>query len=183
MLLFFALWINIFSVFNSQLSIVNTQLTTLSPSGLSAHPQLVSITTMDIDSQNKNIKLYIRICIEELEIILHHKYNIDGWIGTSAEHRDSRKLLEEYVNERFTISVNNDEKMLLTTDSIAIDDVMMCFYMRGAAKQTIIQIEVNNRLLTDFFEKQMNLVLIGIAGRTDQGYVLNRQNSTIMLSL
>ena len=166
MLLFFALWINIFS-----------------PSGLSSHPPLVSITTMDIDAQKRNIELYIRICTEDLEMILHHKYNVEGWIGTPAEHRDSRRLLEEYVNERFTVTVNNSEKITLTTDSMTIDNTMMCFYMRGASKQTIKQIEVNNRLLTDFFAKQKNLVLVGIAGRGDKGYNLNRNNSTIMLSL
>ena len=175
MILFFALWINIGSVLNSQFSILNSQLL--------AHPPLVSITTMDVDAQKGNIALYIRICTEDLEMILHGKYNIEGWIGTPAEHRDSRRLLEMYVNERFTITVNESEKLVLSTDSMAIDNDMMCFYMNGISNQTIRQIEVNNRLLTDFFSRQRNLVLIGITGRSDKGYVLNRKNSTIMLSL
>jgi len=138
---------------------------------------------MDVDAEAGNIDLYIRICTEDLEMILHNKYNVDGWIGTPAEHHDSRKLLMKYVNERFTITVNNNEKIALLTDSMAIDNDMMFFYMKGISKQAIKQIEVNNRLLTDFFSNQRNLVLIGITGRSDKGYVLNRNNSTIMLSL
>ena len=175
MFLFLTVWISIGSIINCQLSTLNSQ--------LYSHPVYVSTTTMDIDAQKRNIDIFIRIFTDDLEIILHHKYDVDGWLGTPAEHSDSRRLLKEYVNERFSIAVNNGEKIVLSTDSISIDNDMMCFFMKGVSKQTIKQIEVNNRLLTDFFEKQSNLVLIGITGQGDKGYILNRKNSTIMLSL
>ena len=165
MLLFLTVWLNFCSIF--------------------IHPTYFSITNMDIDAQRGSIVMDIRIFADDLETILHNKYNVEGWIGTSAEHRDGRRLLMEYVNERFSVTVNNGEKMELVTDSMIISkdvEPMMCFYMKGDVQRSIRQMEIDNRLLTDFFAKQNNLVIIGV-GRKEMGHKLNRKNHIIELSL
>ena len=143
------------------------------------HPMYVSITNMDIDSQKGNVILSIRIFTDDLETILHNKYNVDGWIGTPKEHRDSRQLLREYIHERFSIAVNNGKKIDLQTDSISIVEDCMWFYMKGTVQQTIRQVEIDNRLLTDFFAKQKNLMIIN----NKIGRELNRKTHKIELSL
>jgi hypothetical protein len=137
---------------------------------------------MDIDVQKGCITLSIRIFSEDLETILHNKYNVDGWIGTPNEHRDGRRLLREYVDERFSIAVNGGEKLVLATDSMAIIEDAMWFYMKGTANKVIRNVEINNSLLTDFFAKQTNLVIVGI-GRNEKGYKLDRKTRKIELSL
>ena len=164
MLLFFTFWINFCCTFF-------------------AHPSYVSVTNMDIDRQRGNIELSIRMFTDDLETILHNKYNVDGWIGTPAEHRDGRRLLREYVNERFSLLVNNGEKIDLITDSMTINDDSMWFYMRGATNQTIRRIEIDNRLLTDFFSSQTNMVIVGIIGNEVKYYKLDRKKFKIELSL
>jgi len=134
---------------------------------------------MDIDSQKGNVILSIRIFTDDLETILHNKYNVDGWIGTPKEHRDSRQLLREYIHERFSIAVNNGKKIDLQTDSISIVEDCMWFYMKGTVQQTIRQVEIDNRLLTDFFAKQKNLMIIN----NKIGRELNRKTHKIELSL
>ena len=168
MLLFFTVWLNICGL-------------------LFAHPTYTSVTVMDVDAQKGVVVFNIRIFVDDLETILHNKYDVDGWIGTPKEHRDSRRLLKEYVNERFSITVNNGEKLDLVTDSMTIsneEEPMMWFYMKGAANQSIRSIEVENRLLTDFFANQKNLVIIS-TGRNERekGYDLNRRNYKFELSL
>ena len=142
------------------------------------HPVYVSMTNMDVDANKGNIILSIRIFTDDLETVLHHKYNVDGWIGTPKEHREGRRLLKEYVNERFSIMVNNSEKIDLQTDSVTIMDDTMWFYMNGNAQKTIRHIEINNRLLTDFFSNQTNLVIIN----NKTGKKLNRKNYKLELS-
>jgi len=152
---------------------------------LFAHPLYVSVTDVDIDAQRGNIMLSIRIYADDLETILHNKYNVDGWIGTAGEHRDSRRLLVEYVNERFSITVNNGERIDLVTDSMIItkeEEAMMWFYMKGVAKQPIRRIEIDNRLLTDFFSNQTNLLYIS-AGKNEKWEKLNRKKHKIEFSL
>ena len=146
------------------------------------HPMYVSMTNMDVDAQNGSIVLQISIFTEDMETILHNKYNVDGWMGTQNEHRDGKRLLREYVNERFSIAVNNDEKIDLVTDSMTIMGDMMWFYMKGKAKQTIRRMEIDNRLLTDFFSKQNNLMIIS-TGRDEIGRKLDRKNFKFELSL
>jgi hypothetical protein len=150
--------------------------------GVIMHPLYVSMTNMDVDAQNGSIVLQIRIFTEDLETILHNKYNVDGWMGTQNEHRDGRRLLREYVNERFSMAVNDGEKIDLATDSMTIVEDMMWFYMKGKAKQTIRRMEIDNRLLTDFFSKQNNLVIIS-TGRDEIGRKLDRKNFMFELSL
>ena len=164
MSIFLTVWLNICSMFF-------------------VHPVYVSMTTIDIDTQNGNITLSIKMFNDELETVLHNKYNVHSIMGTPGEHGDSRRLLKEYVNERFSIKVNNGEKIALVTDSMTIIEDAMWFYMKNADKQAIKHVEIDNRLLTDFFSEQKNLVLIGITGKKDKGHILNRKNSTIILSL
>jgi len=137
---------------------------------------------MDVDAQRRSIVLTISIFTDDLETVLHNKYNIDGWIGTPSEHRDSRRRLGEYVNERFSIVVNGSEKIDLVTDSMTIIEDCMWFYIKGIAKQTIRRMEIDNRLLTDFFEKQNNLVIIN-TGKNEIGRRLDRKKFKFELSL
>ena len=168
MVVFFTVWLNIFNV-------------------LFAHPSYVSITNMDVDAQSGSIVLQISIFIDDLETILHNKYNVDGWIGTPLEHPDSRRLLKDYVNERFSITVNNGDKLDLVTDSMTIsqeEEAMMWFHMKGVAKQSIQRMEIDNRLLTDFFSNQKNIVIISTGqNEREKGFDLNRRNFKIELSL
>ena len=164
MFLFLTVWLNFCSTF-----IVH-------------HPMYVSMTNMDIDAKKGSIILSIRIFTDELETVLHNKYNVDGWIGTPGEHRDSRRLLNEYVNERFSILVNKGEKISLTTDSITVVDDTMWFYMKGTVRNNIRHVEIDNRILTDFFEKQENLIII-CTGQKEKWDKLNRKKHKIELSL
>ena len=167
MALIFTVWLNLFGV-------------------LFAHPMYVSMTDLDIDAQRRSIFLSIWVFTDDLETVLHNKYNVDGWIGTPNEHRDSRRLLKEYVNERFSVAVNNGEKIELVTDSITVtkeDGSKTWFYMKGVAQQSIRRIEVENRLLTDFFAKQDNLVIISVDRIEKKWEKLNRRNYKIDLSL
>jgi hypothetical protein len=78
--------------------------------------------------------------------------------------------------------VNEGEKINLVTDSITIVEDMMWFYMKGTARQGIDRMEIDNRLLTDFFSSQNNIVIVH-TGRDETGRVLNRQNHKMELSL
>lgn len=149
---------------------------------MSAHPLYVSITNMDIDAPVGRVTLSIRIFTDDLETILHNKYYVDGWIGTSNEHRDGRRLLKAYLDERFSIAVNDGDPLVLATDSMVIREDAMWFYLNGAANAAIRKVTIINRLLTDFFAKQTNLVIVG-TGRSEKGYKTDRKNGRIELSL
>ena len=148
------------------------------------HHAHVSITDMEIDAKKGSIEMSVRIYTVDLERVLHDKYNIHGWMGTASEHPDSRRLLVEYLNERFSIVVNNGEKISLVTDSINIAEDMLWFYVRGAARQEIKHVEINNRLMTDFFSTQRNMMIIG-TGRNeeDKTFMLGRNNFKVEFTL
>lgn len=162
MTLFFAFWINFCSV--------------------SFHPLYVSITNLDVDAQEKSIAGSLRIFTEDLETVLHNKYSVHAWLGTSSEHAEGRRLLVEYVNERFSISVNRNEKLNVSVDSMKIIEDAMWFYIKAVSSQPIHFVEIENRILTDFFERQTNLVIIGIEGK-EKGFKLDRKKHKIELSL
>ena len=149
------------------------------------HPVYVSMTNMDVDTQKGDIEVSIRIFTDDLETVLHNKYNVHSWIGTESEHVDSRRLLIQYVNERFKIVVNNsDEPVSLVTDSITIVGDMLWFNMSGSARQAIAAMEINNRLLTDFFPSQKNLMIVGTGeNEREKGFNLDRRNYKVELSL
>ncbi len=147
-----------------------------------SHPVFVSVTNMDIDAQKKEISMSLSIFTEDMEVVLHNKYNIDGWIGTAQENPQCRELIKQYMNERFVLQVNRNEKLELKTDSIVVRDDAVWIYTKGYSSQFIRSVEIDNRILTDFFSSQTNLVIIN-TGRTEKGYKLSRQKSKIELSL
>ena len=166
MVLFLAVWFNLCSIFTPNF-----------------HPMYVSMTDMDIDAKSGSITLKMRMFTEDLETILHNKYNVHSWIGTPGEHQDSRRLLKEYVNERFSITVNNGEKFDLVTDSVTVIEDMMWFYMKGTAQKSIKRVEIDNRLLTDFFSSQNNLMIISVGGKEKKWDKLDRKKYHIELML
>jgi hypothetical protein len=137
---------------------------------------------MDIDAKGKSIALSLKVFADDMETVLHNKYGIDGWIGSSREHRDARRLIGKYLNERLTIDINRRERMSLQTDSMIVNEEALWIYMKGSAFETIHYVEINHRVLTDFFRTQTNLVIIG-TGKREEGYKLNREKYKIELLL
>jgi hypothetical protein len=137
---------------------------------------------MDIDAPQKSIVMSLSLFTDDLETVLHNKYGIDGWIGTDKEHQQSRKLIREYIDERLVIKVNHTEKLTLLTDSMAIIENALWFYMKAVSSQEIHHIEMDNRVLTDFFSTQTNLVIIN-TGSKEKGYQLDKRKHIIELSL
>ncbi len=162
MTLFLVVWINFCSIF--------------------AHPVYVSFTNMDIDAQKRDISLSVKVFTDDLETVLHNKYGVDGWIGTSKEHPNCRRLIGEYVGERFAITVNRNEKLSLAVDSMVIHEDALWVHMKTHASQIIRYVEIDNRLLTDFFYTQTNLIIIS-TGREEKPYKLDRKKYKIELPL
>jgi hypothetical protein len=146
------------------------------------HPVYVSVANMDIDASGGGIALSLKVFTDDMETVLHNKYHIDGWIGTPREHRDSRRLIGEYLAERLTIETNRKEKILMRIDSMSVREEALWIYMNGKSGETIRHLTVENKVLTDFFRQQTNLVIIG-TGRKEEGYSLNRNHYKIDVSL
>ncbi|MDR1667327.1 MAG: hypothetical protein LBS03_06520 [Bacteroidales bacterium] len=146
------------------------------------HPVYVSVANMDIDASGEGIALSLKVFADDMETVLHNKYNIDGWIGAPQEHRDSRRLIGEYLSERLVIEANRKERVLMHIDSMSIHEEALWIYMKGKSGETIRHLTIENRVLTDFFRQQTNLVIIG-TGKKEEGYSLNRNHYKIEVSL
>ena len=162
MTLFVAVWMNVCSVL--------------------FHPLYVSVCNVDIDASHLLVTLSLKVFTDDVETVLHNKYSIDGWVGTPKEHRDSRRLISEYLGERLNVEVNRRNRLVLQTDSMIVNEDALWIYMTGKSADTIRHLAVENRVLTDFFRRQTNLVIIGI-GKREEGYSLNRNNFKLELTL
>jgi hypothetical protein len=145
------------------------------------HPVYVSVCNVDVDVSRSALSLSLKVFTDDMETVLHNKYNIDGWIGTPKEHRNSRLLIGEYLGERLNVEVNR-RRLVLQTDSMMVHDDALWIYMSGKSENVIRHLAVENRVLTDFFRQQTNLVIIGI-GKREEGYSLNRNNFKLELTL
>ncbi|MDR3094451.1 MAG: hypothetical protein LBU62_07440 [Bacteroidales bacterium] len=146
------------------------------------HPVYVSVCNVDIDASRSVVTLSLKVFTDDMETMLHNKYNINGWIGTPKEHRNSRRLIGEYIAERLSVEVNRRNRLVLQTDSMIVSEGALWIYMTGKSAGAIQHIAVENRVLTDFFRQQTNLVIIGI-GKREEGYSLNRNNCKLELAL
>ena len=145
------------------------------------HHLHISVTDMKVDAQKGTVEMSIRMYAVDLETMLHNKYNIHERLEEPSRFR---AMLEEYVNERFSIVVNNDERVGLVVDSITMVEEMVWFHIRGAAKRPIEHIEINNRLLTEYFSSQSNLMIISATNNErDRTFRLDRRNFKVEFAL
>ncbi|MDR1672284.1 MAG: hypothetical protein LBS09_02290 [Bacteroidales bacterium] len=124
----------------------------------------------------------LRMFADDAETVLHNKYGIDGWIGVQGEHRDARRLLCAYLDEKLTVEANHREKVVLTVDSIVVHEEALWVYMQGRTEDIIRHVTVQQRVLTDFFRTQSNLVIIS-TGKKEEGYKLDKGKDKIELTI
>lgn len=146
---------------------------------LSAHEILMSMANMDISQTS--IKTTVRIYADELETVLHNKYNIHGWLGTPYEHDDARKLLAQYIQEAFTFAANGKQIPIQITKTELQDDSMLFTFSAKIPKNTT-QLTIKNRILVDFYSKQKNMLIINHKN-AQQGFTFTRENDSITIPI
>ena len=147
-----------------------------------AHKFYVSVTNMEYDQEDQAFQITTRIFIDDLETALNTRYEVDAQLASDKESTQSDVLINKYLASKISISINGQKREFNFLGKEYKDDLVVCYLeMTDVVLSDISSIEVQNDLLTEFFEEQQNVVHLKI-GDTKKSFILVRENNKGMLN-
>ncbi|MEZ4839451.1 DUF6702 family protein [Flavobacterium sp.] len=129
----------------------------LAVSSFEMHKFYVSVTQINFAQDKKTIQISSRIFIDDLNNALAKKHKKKFYIGSTKESDEEVQLLKNYINENFSIKVNNKSKQMVYLDKELEDDVIIVYQViRNISK--INSLEIKNTLLFDFLPEQQHII-------------------------
>ena len=114
----------------------------------------------------------MHIFIDDLEKGLNKLGNKELFIGTPKERKESNELIINYLQSKFLVKINNKNISFdWVGKEITKDQQALWIYLEMKNVKEIRNIYVENRVLTDVFKDQKNIVQVNVPNKK-QGYFL-----------
>ncbi|MGI9547575.1 MAG: DUF6702 family protein [Flavobacteriaceae bacterium] len=147
------------------------------------HKFYVSVTEMQYDEEEKSFQITSRIFIDDLEAVIHQRYDVKTQLATSKEDSRTDELIGKYLGSKFVVKINGKKRAFTYLGKEYRDDLVVCYMeIPDINLADIKSIEIKNDVLTELFEEQQNVVHLKI-GSKKKSFILMRENNKGMLNL
>jgi hypothetical protein len=134
---------------------------------LEAHEFYLSYTSVKHNSENEELFIRIKLFVNDLEESLFEYQSLDFQKNSPIENKEN--YIEKYIYSKLSISINEKpidiqfigqklEKANLSEDSVIFCELEACNV------HEIKTISIQNKLLTENFDSQANIVVISANG-------------------
>ena len=148
-----------------------------------AHKFYVSVTNIGYSEKDDALQITSRVFIDDLGQVLKERYDIDAKLSTDEESKLADAYLEKYFRAKFMVEINGENKSYEIIGRKYDNDVCI-FYLELAAIElpSVKSIQIQNKMLTDLFDEQQNVVHFKINGKK-KSFVLIKSDTKGMLKL
>lgn len=152
------------------------------------HKFYVSVSDINYAPGTSTFQITSRYFTDDLEALLKTRYGIEARFETGAPKGVTDQYLEKYFNEKFSLAINGQSLPLnYIGKEVSLDQVKIYFETDpvkniNKAKAVNNTLEVQNRMLTDLFEEQQNIVHIHW-NKDVQSVMLHQSNDKALLNL
>jgi hypothetical protein len=140
------------------------------------HQFHISKTDVTYKPTEKTLQITMHIFIDDLEKSLEKQGVSKIYIGTEKEKQEANSLIIKYLQSNFLIKLNNKS---LAYDFIgketSNDKQAIWVYLEAKNVKDVKQIFVENKIITETFSDQKNIVQVNIPSKK-QGYFLLDKN-------
>ena len=140
------------------------------------HPFHVSICDVTYDSNDKHLKISVRLFADDLEIGLSGYTNTPNLNISELDSTKLNILLKKYLLETLHFTINTKKLPIHYLGSQMEDNSIWCF-LENENLSSFDEISIFNSLLTGFFSDQENLVHFR-KNKTVKSLRLNQKNKT-----
>jgi hypothetical protein len=138
----------------------------------SFHAFHISKTDMAHNVKEKSLQITMHIFIDDLELALEKQGHKKLFIGTEREVVGVNDLITKYLQNNFSIKINDKQiPFAWIGKETAADKQAIWVYLEVKNVKSINQIFVENKILTETFSDQKNIVQVNIPSKK-QGYFL-----------
>ncbi len=144
---------------------------------LGMHPVHLSVVNIEYNPQKKKFEVSVRVFINDFEKIIDYKNNVSLNLYKSNELSDANRYINQYVYNHLQLKVNGNiisqKKYILTKRKK--EDVTLWLYYDIKYSRTPKTIEVSDKLMTDLYRDQKNLLIFTAAGK-QYPFEFNKKN-------
>lgn len=125
------------------------------------HPVHVTLTSIEYVPDKDSLKVFVKMYFDDFLLDIGMNKESSSTVGFSSNDFKSRETMENYLNSKLTIMVNN--KLLsgkLNEMQVVDNEVKLNLdYNQVRSPETI---SVRNQIMTDLYKDQSNMMIIKI---------------------
>lgn len=125
-------------------------------SSFSVHKYYSSITKVEIDENEKLLKIHTQLFVDDFEEVLKERYNMSSLVFSDLSQKE-KETIESYIAKKIQIKVNRS-LVELSYLGCEIEDELLYIYLESEITDIVKRIDVKNTLLQDVFTEQHNTV-------------------------
>ncbi|MRI00485.1 hypothetical protein GH721_08040 [Kriegella sp. EG-1] len=147
------------------------------------HKFYMSVTNVSYSEKYSSLQITSRIFIDDLETLLKTRYDIEANLATEDELEIAAIYLQKYFRQKFVIEING-KQMEYQFLGKKYDTDLAIFYLEvpDIDLSKVKSVAVQNKVLTDLYDEQQNLLHIKLNG-SKKSFVLLKNNDKGMLKL
>ncbi len=136
----------------------------------SVHNFHLSNTKVVYKKEKQSVQITMRCFIDDIENSINEIENVSLELGTSKEHINASKFLNNYLLNHLNIKINNINTELNFLGNEFEKDIVF-FYLEIENVESINSILVKNTVLLSNFEDQQNIIKL----------IINNKKKTLLL--
>lgn len=148
-----------------------------------AHKFYISVTNIAYSEKDDALQITTRIFLEDINVVLKQRYGIESNLGNDQESQQDKDYLEKYLRTKFLVEIDAKQ---VTYDFIGKKydtDMLICYLeVPKINLPKIKSIAIQNKVLTDIYDEQQNVVHFRINGKK-KSFVLLKRDTKGMLNL
>ena len=134
-----------------------------------AHPIHVSVTEINHNAEEQILELTIKIFEDDFNDVLEDRTGQTILLGKEGEHKKTDRFIEEYIKEKFVISINGKPAQLEFIRK-EVEDIACWTYVRITGVSEIEKLTIQNSILIHWFDDQINVVHVDYNGRMNSTF-------------
>ena len=143
------------------------------------HKYYLSLTQIEFRSEKQVVQIIINVFMNDIETALNKDYNIDLRLHTKKELKNNDVYFIEYLNKNLQINI---DKTLREFNYIGkeYEGDLVYFYLEIENVKEVPTIEIENKILTNYFSEQKNLIKAKV-GKKNKSVLLETSNTKGLL--
>ncbi|HRI27558.1 MAG TPA: hypothetical protein PK239_11370 [Chitinophagales bacterium] len=148
--------------------------------GASAHQFYVSMMQVDYNPHTQSLEISCKIFTDDLDLALQKQGGTTYYLGTDREKAQTAEALEQYLKSSIFMEVNDKPVNWVYVGKEQSADATW-IYMEVKGVKTPQTIKLTNRLLTEIYEAQTNIVHFSV-GKTKRSLMFSKTKTTDKVS-
>lgn len=136
------------------------------------HPLHVSNTEIAFNNKQKSVEIVCKLFTDDFEDALRKQNKTKIDLTAAGLHKEMDVVIKKYMESHLQIKINN-QKGVLSYIGYEIDREAVKVYLEIENVKPFDKLNIDNRILCDYFDDQMNIVHVELFGKRKSGSLYN----------